>query len=461
MPRRLVLIGLLVLLAWLAERALLPMQSASLGRESVALGFLLLSAFLLGEMAPPLRLPRISGYLLAGVLFGPDALGLVGADSLERLKVIDSLALTFIALSAGGELSLGELRRGRRLLGWGLATQLTLIFLVSGLLVVAASPLFAFTRDLGPAQLWVMAALLGAIATARSPASAIAIIKETKSQGPFTEAALGLTVAMDILSIVLFAVVLSVGGALLSGGPLDLATLGGLLLELGSSLALGALLGAALAAWLRRVSSHHLITLFLVAIVVSEASHALAHWLDVSVGASFHLEPMLICIAMGFVVRNFSAHGQGDAFLEAIERGGLTVYALFFALAGAALDLGSLRSTWMLAVLLVAIRFASIQGSSWLGARLAGAPATTRRNLGLTFVTQAGVSLGLARALAARFPDWGPAVATLAVASISLNQLLGPVLFKRALDNVGEAGAAAQPAPARPRRHVAPARVVD
>lgn len=108
MPRRLVLIGLLVLLAWLAERALLPMQSASLGRESVALGFLLLSAFLLGEMAPPLRLPRISGYLLAGVLFGPDALGLVGADSLERLKVIDSLALTFIALSAGGELSLGS-----------------------------------------------------------------------------------------------------------------------------------------------------------------------------------------------------------------------------------------------------------------------------------------------------------------------------------------------------------------
>jgi len=457
--RRPVLIALLILLALLAQRALPPLARAELGQESVALGFLLLSAFLLGEMAPPLRLPRISGYLLAGVIFGPHLLGLVSAHSLERLRVIDSLALTFIALSAGGELRIAELRKGRRLILSVLVALVIVVFTGTTLLFLALRPLFAFTRSLAGQELWVMAAILGAIATARSPASAIAIIKELSARGPFTDVALGLTVAMDILAIVVFALVVSVGEAMLAGGSMDLRYIAGLAAEIGSSLGLGMLLGLALAAWLRRVRSHHLITVFLVAIVVSEASHALGHWLQHQFGVSFELEPMLICIALGFVVRNFSE--QGDIFLAAIGRGGLLIFTVFFALAGASLDLGVLRSTWVIAILLVLIRFLCIQAGAWIGAVAARAPRVYRRQLGLTFVTQAGVSLGLAKAVEVRFPDWGPAVATLAVASISLNQLLGPVLFKRALDSVGEAGAAAEAAPARRRRRAAPATVVD
>ena len=454
--KQLVLLLLLALFVWLAERAFLPMASLPVGQASVALGFLLLAAYLLGELAAQVRLPRLSGYLIAGLLAGPDLLGLVSRESLQRLEAIDGLALTFIALSAGGELELTALRRGRRLLAWGLACLSSLVFAATALLVLAISPLFAFTRDMGTAQLLTVAALLGAIATARSPASAIAIVKELRARGPFTEAVLGLTVAMDILSILLFALVMSLGSAALTGGRLDLAYLGGLLLELGGSLAVGSLLGFALSAWLRRLRSHHLLTLFLVAIVVSETSHALTLWLDARFNASFHLEPMLICIAMGFVVRNFSR--QGNVFLHAIERGGLTIFALFFAMAGAALDLGTLRSTWLIAVALVLIRFGAIQFSSRLAARLAGADSRTRRNLGLSFITQAGVSLGLARALALRFPDWGPAVATVAVACISLNQLIGPVLFKTALEATGEAGAAGtQERELPPRSRAAPA----
>lgn len=429
---------LLVVLAWVSERALLPLGDVSAGQVPVALGFLLLAAFLLGELVVPLKLPRISGYLLAGLIFGPDALGLVNEQSLESLKVIDSLALTFIALSAGGELQIDELKKGRRIIFSALVALVLVVFFGSTLLFMAARPLFAFTRELSGRELWVMAAVLGAIATARSPASAIAIIKELKARGPFTEVALGLTVAMDILAIVVFALVVSAGDAFLAGTGLDSRYIFGLLTEIGSSLALGTALGFALAAWLKRVDSHHLITVFLVAIVVSEAAHALHHGLDHYFGLSFHLEPMLICIAMGFVVRNFSS--QGDRFLHVIEKGGLLIFTLFFALAGASLDLVVLRQTWMIAVLLVAIRFGCIQVGASLGARAAGAPRVYRKYLGFTFITQAGVSLGLAKAVEARFPGWGAAVATLAVASISINQLIGPVFFKTALTAAGETG---------------------
>lgn len=436
--RRSILLLILVVMAWLSERALLPVGDVDAGRSAVALGFLLLTAFLLGELVVPLRLPKISGYLIAGLIFGPDVLGLVGERSLESLRLIDRLALTFIALSAGGELQLSELKKGRRIILCALVSLVIVVFFGSALLFLAARPLFAFTRELAGKELLVMAAVLGAIATARSPASAIAIIKELKAHGPFTEVALGLTVAMDILAIILFALVVSLGDAMLAGSGVDPSYIWGLCVEIGSSLVLGVLLGFALAAWLRRVRSHHLITVFLVAIVVSETASTLQHTLEHNFGMVFHLEPMLICIAMGFVVRNFSS--QGDRFLHVIERGGLLVFTLFFALAGASLDLEILRGTWMIAVLLVAIRFASIQIGAWLGTRMAGAGPVYRKYLGLTFITQAGVSLGLAKAVEARFPGWGTAVATLAVASISINQLIGPIFFKAALTAAGETG---------------------
>ncbi|MCP4546937.1 MAG: cation:proton antiporter [bacterium] len=430
-------IGLL-LLAWAVRSDLLNLNGGGIGCVSISLGFLLLAAYVLGDLLTHIRLPRITGYLLAGLLFGPQLLGFVDAQSLSSLKVIDSLALTFIALSAGGELQISELRKNRRVILFSLTSLILVVLIGSTLLILAFSPLFSFTSGLQGLNLLVLAATLGAIATARSPASAIAIIKETRAHGPFTDVTLGLTVTMDILAIVIFAVVISVGEALLSAGGMDASYIGGLSLEIAASLTLGAGLGFALAAWLRNVESHHLITLFVLAIVVSEASHFLSQWLDAHYGVSFHLEPMLICIATGFVVRNFSA--QGNRFLHVIEKGGLMVYTLFFALAGAALDLDILRHTWRLALLLVAIRFVTIQCGAWLGARLSGAQPVFRRYLGISFVTQAGVSLGLAKAVEARFPEWGPAVATLAIASITINQMIGPILFKQALSLAGEIG---------------------
>jgi len=436
--RRLISLVVLAALATLASRATLPGFSDLAGQSTWSLGFLLLAAFTLGELLAVVRLPRITGYLLAGLVFGPYMLGIVSKQSVESLTVINSLALTFIALSAGGELRLDELREYRRSILWSILGQMTIIFAGTFLLVLAVSPLFEFTRSMEFKTLAVMAALMGAIATARSPASAIALIKETRARGPFTEVVLAVTVALDILTIVLFALVVSVGQSVLTGAALDFGFIVGLGLEILISLTLGVGLGFALAAWLRRVEGYHLITLFIVAVMVAQSSKALNQLLEARFHLSFHLEPMLICIATGFVVRNFSR--QGKRFMEAIERGGLLIYTVFFALAGATLDLNVLRQGWALALVLVAVRAATVQTGSWAGMRLAKAPKSYGRLMGMTVITQAGVSLGLAMTVEQRFPGWGALAATLLVATISINQLVGPVLFKHALWLAGETG---------------------
>jgi Kef-type K+ transport system membrane component KefB len=146
---------------------------------------------------------------------------------------------------------------------------------------------------------------------------------------------------------------------------------------------------------------------------------------------------MLISVTAGFWVQNFSR--GGGAFMDRIGRSSLPIYVIFFSLTGAALEINALRHTWEIACLLVVVRFALIWIGSYAGAALAGDPPEYRRLAGLCYVTQAGVSLGLAGIVVRRFPEWGVQLATVVVAVIAINQLIGPILLEYALTASGEA----------------------
>jgi Kef-type K+ transport system membrane component KefB len=213
---------------------------------------------------------------------------------------------------------------------------------------------------------------------------------------------------MDVLVVVVFAGVVSVGQAAVSlGGPMELRFIGVVLLELAGSILGGIALGWVISLYIRYVEAH--------------------------------LEPMLICLTAGFWVQNFSRGGA--PLMEKIDRSSLPIYVIFFSLTGAALNIGALRQTWLVALLLVAVRSALIWLGAFLGASLSGDPSRFRQLSGLSFITQAGVSLGLAGIVMRRFPEWGAALATVIVAVIAINQIIGPVAFKLALGAVGEARA--------------------
>ncbi|MDQ7087068.1 MAG: cation:proton antiporter [Acidobacteriota bacterium] len=110
----LLMIGLLM--AYLRS---LPQNAGQAGTTPLALGFLLLSAWCAGLLVEKLRLPKLTGYILAGLAAGPALTGLISAEKLVALQPINDLALTFIALVAGGELHFPMVRRlWRSIAGW-------------------------------------------------------------------------------------------------------------------------------------------------------------------------------------------------------------------------------------------------------------------------------------------------------------------------------------------------------
>lgn len=394
---------------------------------TIILGFIMLGAFFVSKLAERAALPLLTGYIIFGVLAGPAALNIIEQPRIAEFSLINTLAFAYIALSVGAEIEWNFLKRqGGKMLGIGVlnvSVVFTGILMAFYPLIHYGFPGFSFVPEGFAAA---AALVMAAIGATTSPAATGAIVNETRAKGELTENTLGIVVTKDILVITLFTVVMAWirGGA--GGEPLSAdELLWTMMAETGLSLLAGALLGAFVALYIKTMGNLMLLFTFGVAVISGALS------------TMMHLNVLLLCVTTGFVVRNFSA--EGHKFVRAIEKGALPIFIIFFSLAGASLDTGALRRMWAVALIYFAVRVALMYVATTFATRLLGASPLLRRMLWKGFVSQAGVSLGLALIVRGQIPAWGGALATLIIAEITICEIIGPIIFKRALVEAGEA----------------------
>jgi Kef-type K+ transport system membrane component KefB len=201
--------------------------------------------------------------------------------------------------------------------------------------------------------------------------------------------------------------------------------------ELLGSVALGTTLGLVLAAYMRLVGKQ----LILVFVALGFGLTEMLRYLS--------FDALLTFMVAGFVVQNLSK--QGERFVKAIGETGSIVFVVFFATAGAHLDVPLLRTLWPVALLLAVARALTTFVASRIAARAAGDPPAVHRWAWAGLVSQAGLTLGLSSAVERAFPTFGPAFRSLAIATVALNEMVGPVLFKLALDRSGESWTGPRP----------------
>jgi len=385
-----------------------------------------------------LKLPLVTGLLATGIMAGPFVLKLIPADAPEQLFFVNDFALAFIAFAAAAELYLKELRSRMSSITWMSIGQFVMTFSFASVAIIYLSPQIPFMEGMDFPTKIAVATLAASIFVARSPASAIAVVNELRAKGPFTQTAMGVTVVADFLVIVLFAVTYSVAQALVQGIEFDYKYI----ILLGSEMILAFLSGYVLGKIMKtlmsiRMSIHiKTVGVLLLGYGVYYASHYIREWSLAELGLEIYIEPLLVCILGSFILTNFSNHRS--EFLKILENVGPSIYVIFFTLTGAAISVNLLVEVTAIAVILFGVRLVAMILGSAAGGFIAKEPWRFIKIGWMPYVTQAGVGLGLATVVANSFPGWGEEFATVIIAVIVLNQIVGPPLFKWAISIAGE-----------------------
>lgn len=394
----------------------------------LAVGLLLFVGYWGGRFANWVKLPRVSGYLLTGILLSPSLTGVFSERLINQdLHIVTEIALGLIAYTIGGSLVIESIRHLGRIILWITMTQALGAFIVTtGILIVTLPQL---TRFDDPACTFAntylpLAIVIGAISVATAPGVVLAIISELKVKGPFTSILLGIIALDDGLAVVFFSLASAAAHTLIHPGNISWSSvLGGALTEIILSIALGVLAGVLLKLTAQVVRRREALLMVVLGVVLSTVGAAI----------SVDLSPLLASMAVGFVIVNLERHHRG--FFTVTEQIEEPIFGLFFALAGAHINLVVFKSAGFLALAILIYRILGKQLGTWFGAKWADAPKPVQYYLGLALFPQAGVTVGLV--LLARDIFMQPVVADILVnaiiGSVIINELISPPLVKHAL----------------------------
>lgn len=388
----------------------------------LALALVLVAGLASGALARALRLPTVTGQILAGVLVGPSVLGLFDAASIDRLTPVIDFALGLMAVAVGSQLRLRRLRNAKRRLG--------LLLVFEGLLTPAI--VFALARWVGRAP-WPLAVLFATISVSTAPATVLALVKEARARGPLVKTLLA-GVALDNLAcIALF----ELGRGILRAEMLPGAS-GGLreallapLRPLGLAALLGGTVGCVLVLATRRLLRRERVT----------SASLVAILLVVGVSEAAGISTLLSCLFLGISLANLTPSKEeiGHAVFANFET---AIFAVFFTVAGTELRPEALPAGGLLALVVFGGRLAGKLLAGELAMRLAGATERVRRNLGPALVPQAGLAVGL-MLLVTEDPTFAAShdvILTVVLSVVLANEVVGPLLARRAIDRSGESG---------------------
>ncbi|HXD21018.1 MAG TPA: trehalose-6-phosphate synthase [Vicinamibacterales bacterium] len=404
--------------------------AASVG-TALAVGFTLLGAWVAGDLLRRLHLPRLTGYLLFGVLVGPYLANVITASMASQLQAITGLATTLIALIAGLTISLERL--GKSLSAIVRLTTVTLAVVSIG---IGTAAWFAWSwlpvapESSGMTRA-VIVCLLTIMVASVSPTMTAAVTTETGARGRLSELVLAVVVLADLVLLVLFSCGMQVARALLRPDVEGPNLLVRFAWETGGAVAFGALVGALFALYLRYIGRE--VTLALLAMCA----------LLTQVGTTQQFEPLLAAVSAGLVIENLSV-SQGDALRAAVQRGAPPVLIIFFVAIGSSLRVDALVALGPIALALAALRTALIRIGVRAGVNASGIDPRVGRHAWTGLISQAGITVGLASVVAAEFPGWGTQLQTLLIALIPIHELIGPMLFRRGLARAGEQEALAR-----------------
>lgn len=380
------------------------------------LALLILTALFAARLLSYLKLPDVTGYLLAGIIIGPSVLGLIPESSFANLNILNSIALAFIAYNIGCEMDFTSIKE--------LGSNILIITVVQALMTMA----FVFVTFMIMGQGLPFALVVSAIACATAPAATLMVIQQYRAKGQLVDTLIPVVALDDAFTIMVFGIANTVALNLLSNTePSVVNMLLVPLWEIVLSLIIGILGAIVVVLIIQRLKSESDVIIFIIGAVL----------MLTFVSEYLNISSLLTLMAFGVMVGNFSSKKRTAR--TALDGVSLPVFVAFFALSGAELDLKVLSTAGLLSLAYFLSRAAGKIYGSRVGAQMTKMPESIVKYLGFTLVPQAGVAIGLSQIASQTLPQ--PIASTIQaviLGAVIANEIVGPVLAKYGLSKAGE-----------------------
>ncbi len=413
----------------------------------LSISIALCAGLLVSRFVKPLKMPAVTGYLIAGILIGPYALGRLGLDGVgfptmarvKELSLMNDVALGFIAYAIGNEFRLSQLRQtGKQALVVGVFQALVAALTVDVVLIALH---FTVLRDALPLA---DAITLGAIATATAPAATLMVVRQYKAKGKLTDLLLPIVAIDDAVGLVVFAISFGIAKAMHFGQFDMVSILVEPVVEIVCSLLLGFAMGVIFSAVEKYFKSNSKRLSLSITFVIMTVSLSMLEF-DVC-GVRVGFSSLLVCMMLGTVFCNECDFSE--EIMEKTDRWTAPLFILFFVLSGAELELGVFSSAAVVGIGAAYILARSV--GKWLGASVSAGfmhcDPLVRRYLGITLLPQAGVALGMSVTVAQTLGATGEMVRNIVLFGVLIYELVGPTLTRIALTRAGDITPKAIPA---------------
>ena len=397
----------------------------------------LLAGLLMTRLFKPFKLPAVTAYLIAGVLIGPYGIGTFGIEGLgftsmvemEHLSAISQIALGFIAFSIGNEFRIKDLKHtGRQATVIGISQALAATLFVNVALYAV--------HVMMPDKLTVAQVItLGAIATATAPAATLMVVRQYKAKGPLTKLLLPIVALDDAVGLIIFAVSFGIAKTLISGTVDLVSILVNPLVEIICSLLLGAVMGWLLTQLEKLFNSNTNRLNMTIAFVFLTVALSMLKFEIGPVHISF--SSLLVCMMLGTVFCNICPLSHD--LMGAADKWTSPLFALFFVISGAELELSVFTDVAIVGIGLVYIIFRCIGKyiGTLISARATNCEPQICKYLGITLFPQAGVALGMCTT-AMQLGEAGNLIRNITLFAVLIYELFGPLLTKQALMAAGD-----------------------
>lgn len=385
----------------------------------VKVGISLVIGMIGGKLAKLVKLPSVSGYLIAGLFVGPAIFGdyaIISGGELKSLGFISELALAFIAFSIGSEFVISDLRKyGKKVF------IITIAEVIGAILLVFVLMFFVFKQD------FAFSIIIASMSAATAPAATLLVMRQYRAYGPMTKNLLSVVALDDVVGIIAFGISMSLAKVSISSEAISILKMIFMpLIEIFGSIVLGFLLGLILSFLARKEKDKD----------DMQVISIIAIFLGVGLANLLNLSPLLTNIVIGMTIVNILK--KPEKVFNSVNGFVAPFYVLFFTFAGASLDLKVLFSVGLIGIVYIFARGIGKYAGAFIGGKIVKAEKSVTNFLGLGLLPQGGISIGLSVLVAQQLPEYATIINTIIMFSVLVYETTGPIFSKLAIKLAGE-----------------------